>query len=71
LIWRVIDRPGHDRRYALNCNKLERETGWRSQVTFEEGLRRTIAWYRDNSEWISRVKSGEYQEYYSKNYRAR
>ena len=53
--------PGHDRRYALSSAKLMRETGWSPQVQFEEGLARTIQWYRDNQGWVRRVKSGEYR----------
>jgi dTDP-glucose 4,6-dehydratase len=64
----VTDRPGHDRRYALTSHKLERETGWRAEVPFEQGLQSTVDWYRENREWVKRVKSGEYQEYYAANY---
>jgi dTDP-glucose 4,6-dehydratase len=68
LMQTVTDRPGHDRRYALSSAKLMRETGWKAEVPFEEGLRQTIDWYRANPGWIARVKSGEYQSYYEKNY---
>jgi dTDP-glucose 4,6-dehydratase len=68
LIEHVVDRPGHDRRYALSSQKLMRETGWAPQVSFEEGLARTIAWYQSNAGWVGRVKSGEYQSYYARNY---
>jgi len=68
LMTTVTDRPGHDRRYALSSEKLMRETGWSAQVKFEDGLRETIEWYRSNPGWIARVKSGEYQSYYQKNY---
>lgn len=68
LITRVADRPGHDRRYALSCDKLMRETGWAPQVEFEEGLARTIAWYRSNQPWVQRVRSGEYHGFYTANY---
>ena len=68
LMVTVKDRPGHDRRYALSSEKLMRETGWRAEVPFEEGLKKTIDWYRANSAWIARVKSGEYQKYYAENY---
>ncbi len=71
LMTRVTDRPGHDRRYALSSEKIERETGWKPQVPFAEGLALTIQWYRDNPEWIQRVKSGEYQSYYETNYAGR
>lgn len=68
LMKTVTDRPGHDRRYALASDKVMRETGWRPEVPFEEGIRATIDWYRSNPEWIARVKSGEYQNYYERNY---
>lgn len=71
LMQTVKDRPGHDRRYALSSEKVMRETGWRPQVSFEDGLRETIAWYRANAGWTARVKSGEYQGYYEKNYAGR
>ena len=61
-------RPGHDRRYALSSEKIERETGWAPQKSFEEGLAETVEWYRTHPEWIQRVKSGEYQRYYAANY---
>jgi dTDP-glucose 4,6-dehydratase len=68
LMTTVTDRPGHDRRYALTSEKLERETGWSAQVPFEDGLQSTIDWYRANRDWVARVKSGEYQEFYKLNY---
>jgi dTDP-glucose 4,6-dehydratase len=68
LMHTVADRPGHDRRYALSSEKLMRETGWRAIMPFEEGLQTTIDWYRRNPRWISRVKSGEYQNLYESNY---
>jgi dTDP-glucose 4,6-dehydratase len=68
LMTYVTDRPGHDRRYALSSEKLESETGWKPLVGFEEGLAATVKWYRDNREWVARVKSGEYQNYYERNY---
>jgi len=68
LMTTVTDRPGHDRRYALSSAKLQRETGWAPLVSFEEGLPLTVRWYRDNSDWVRRVKSGEYQQYYERNY---
>jgi dTDP-glucose 4,6-dehydratase len=68
LIEYVTDRPGHDRRYALSSAKLLRETGWEPRVSFEEGLERTIAWYRANAGWVERVRSGEYLGYYERNY---
>lgn len=71
LIRHVTDRPGHDRRYALSNEKLTRETGWTPRVSFEEGLARTIEWYRANAAWVGHVKSGEYQSYYEQNYGGR
>ena len=68
LITRVKDRPGHDRRYALRGDKIARDTGFVPEVDFESGLERTVQWYRENGEWIRRVRSGEYREYYSRNY---
>ena len=71
LVTRVADRPGHDRRYAITTAKLEQATGWHAEVPFEQGLARTIQWYRENPDWIGRVKSGAYQTYYQQNYGAR
>ena len=71
LIRYVTDRPGHDRRYALSSAKLMRETGWEPQVGFEEGLARTVDWYRRNTAWVARVRSGEYLNYYARNYENR
>jgi dTDP-glucose 4,6-dehydratase len=68
LISYVKDRPGHDRRYALSSEKLMRETGWEPDINFEAGLARTIEWYRSNTVWLSRVRSGEYRDYYERNY---
>jgi dTDP-glucose 4,6-dehydratase len=68
LMTTVTDRPGHDRRYALTSEKVERETGWRPLMPFEEGLSSTIQWYKQNQDWVRRVKSGEYQDYYRLNY---
>ena len=68
LITYVTDRPGHDRRYALTSDKLMSETGWKPRVDFDEGLRRTVAWYRNNAAWVAHVRSGEYQKYYDENY---
>ena len=62
LIKYVTDRLGHDRRYAINCSRAEAELGWRPTVTFEEGLASTVAWYKANSTWIERVRSGAYRE---------
>jgi dTDP-glucose 4,6-dehydratase len=68
LMTRVADRPGHDRRYAITTEKLEKATGWRAEMPFEKGIEETIAWYRANAEWTARVKSGAYREYYEQNY---
>lgn len=71
LIRFVEDRPGHDRRYAIDPRKVETEIGWKPRVTWEEGLRRTVEWYLNNQGWIERVRDGSYREYYQKNYGAR
>lgn len=68
LITYVKDRPGHDRRYAIDATKIKNELGWEPSVTFEEGLSVTIDWYLDNEEWLNHVTSGEYQHYYQKQY---
>ena len=70
LITFVTDRPGHDRRYAIDATKLENELGWKASVTFKEGLRNTIAWYLKNEEWLNNVTSGTYQDYYRKQYQS-
>jgi dTDP-glucose 4,6-dehydratase len=57
----VRDRPGHDRRYAIDCTKLSSELGWQPAISFEAGLAGTIDWYLENPEWIERVKDGSYQ----------
>jgi len=61
LITFVKDRPGHDKRYAINCSKIEKELGWAPEESFETGLRKTIQWYLDNDEWISAIENGSYQ----------
>ena len=71
LMKTVADRPGHDRRYALTSEKVERETGWAPQMEFEKGLAATVAFYKDNRGWVERVRSGEYQKYYDQNYGGR
>jgi len=68
LIEFVKDRPGHDRRYAIDSSKIRRELGWAPSHSFEEALERTIKWYVENRRWWQRVKSGEYREYYRKQY---
>ena len=66
LIEFVTDRLGHDRRYAIDSSKIQNELGWKPSYTFEKGIRETIGWYLDNQDWISQVKSGQYQQYYEK-----
>nr|WP_225776791.1 dTDP-glucose 4,6-dehydratase [Pseudomonas sp. Marseille-Q3773] len=67
----VTDRPGHDRRYAIDARKLERELGWKPAETFESGIRKTVAWYLDNQEWVQNVQSGSYRDWVEKNYAGR
>jgi dTDP-glucose 4,6-dehydratase len=68
LIQYVADRPGHDRRYAIDCTKSERELGWKPQETFDRGLAETIAWYQANAAWVADIKNNEYLAYYEKQY---
>jgi dTDP-glucose 4,6-dehydratase len=68
LLTFVQDRPGHDRRYAIDTSKLKRELGWQPAVTFEEGLRQTIRWYLDHEEWVRNVQSGDYRNWLAVNY---
>ena len=67
LIEYVTDRPGHDRRYSLSAGKLS-ALGWEPAVTFAEGIERTVAWYRDNEAWWEPIRSGEYRDYYERQY---
>ncbi|MCF5233286.1 MULTISPECIES: dTDP-glucose 4,6-dehydratase [unclassified Pseudomonas] len=67
----VTDRPGHDRRYAIDARKLERELGWKPAETFETGIRKTVEWYLDNQGWVSNIQSGSYREWVEKNYAER
>ncbi|MCS4062634.1 dTDP-glucose 4,6-dehydratase [Pseudomonas putida] len=67
----VTDRPGHDRRYAIDARKLERELGWKPAETFETGIRKTVAWYLDNQPWVQNVQSGSYRDWVEKNYAGR
>jgi len=69
LITYVKDRPGHDLRYAIDASKINKELGWSPSVTFEQGLEKTIDWYLSNEDWLKRVTSGEYQNYYEKQYK--
>ncbi len=71
LITFVKDRPGHDRRYAIDAGKIKEELGWEPSVTFEEGMRKTVGWYLDQSEWIAGVVDGSYQDYYERMYAGR
>ncbi|MCB0540115.1 MAG: GDP-mannose 4,6-dehydratase, partial [Bacteroidetes bacterium] len=68
LITFVKDRPGHDLRYAIDATKIEKELGFRPSVTFEEGLEKTVDWYLNNEEWLKNVTSGNYKNYYEKQY---
>lgn len=67
----VPDRPGHDFGYAINPDKLMKKLGWKPEIDFEEGLKKTIEWYKNNEEWWKKIKSGEYLDYYKKNYENR
>ncbi len=71
LITFVTDRPGHDRRYAIDARKIERELGWRPAETFESGLRKTVQWYLDHQDWVRNIQSGEYQQWIDTNYQQR
>lgn len=71
LVTYVADRPGHDRRYAINAEKLERELGWSPQESFETGLRKTVEWYLANTDWVDHVTSGAYQHWMEQNYGSR
>jgi dTDP-glucose 4,6-dehydratase len=71
LLSYVKDRPGHDRRYALSCDKIGRELGWKPAISLAEGLRRTIDWYRTNTQWLAGVRGGEYRSYYETYYENR
>lgn len=68
LLTFVKDRPGHDRRYALNCSKIKEELGWNPLVSLDKGLRETIGWYQTHSEWLAAVRGGEYKTYYERYY---
>ena len=71
LITYVADRPGHDRRYAIDARKLERELGWKPAETFDTGIRKTVRWYLDNLAWVAHVQSGAYRDWVATNYNAR
>jgi len=68
LITFVEDRPGHDRRYAIDCSRIRGELGWQAKETFESGMRKTIQWYLDNPEWVHSIKTGAYREWMSRQY---
>ena len=68
LITYVTDRPGHDRRYAIDFTKLQKQLNWFPKESFESGLRKTIQWYLDNKNWVERIKSGEYQSWIEEQY---
>jgi dTDP-glucose 4,6-dehydratase len=71
LITFVGDRPGHDLRYAINCDKIKNELGWKQNHNFDDGLRQTVAWYLKNTEWVSSIRSGDYISWIEKNYSRR
>ncbi len=71
LITHVKDRPGHDRRYAIDARKIERELGWRPAETFETGIRKTVQWYLAHADWVAGVQSGAYRDWVNRNYQAR
>jgi dTDP-glucose 4,6-dehydratase len=71
LITYVKDRPGHDRRYAINCTKIETELGWQPIETFETGIQKTVRWYLENQNWVANITSGAYQQWIAVNYAAR
>ena len=71
LITHVADRPGHDRRYAIDARKIERELGWKPADTFESGIRKTVRWYLDHADWVAHVQSGAYRDWVDTNYQGR
>ncbi len=71
LVTFVKDRPGHDRRYAMNTSKIEAELGWRAEESLESGLRKTVSWYLENADWIASVQSGAYRTWIETNYGSR
>ncbi len=71
LITHVTDRPGHDRRYAIDARKIERELGWRPAESFETGVRKTVQWYLQHADWVAEVQSGAYRDWVARNYEAR
>jgi len=71
LITYVTDRAGHDMRYAIDCSKIQKELGWNPKHNFEAGIEKTIEWYLDNEPWMTRIISGDYEKYYSQQYKNR
>src|SRR5262249_20583195 len=71
LIRYVKDRPGHDRRYAIDCTKIERELGWCPTTPFDKGLQETVRWYIEHADWVAHIRDGEYRHYYARQYGAR
>jgi dTDP-glucose 4,6-dehydratase len=67
----VTDRPGHDRRYAIDASKIHKELGWKPKETFDSGIRKTVQWYLDNADWVAQVQSGAYREWVQTNYNQR
>ena len=68
LITYVTDRPGHDRRYAIDSTKIETELGWKPEESFASGLQKTVEWYLSNAAWVNSVRTGEYQEWIRRHY---
>jgi dTDP-glucose 4,6-dehydratase len=71
LITFVKDRPGHDRRYAIDARKIERELGWRPAETFDSGIRKTVQWYLEHADWVAQVQSGAYRDWVAAQYESR
>ena len=69
LIRFIKDRPGHDRRYAIDSSKLKNKLGWKPETDFESGMKKTVSWYIENKDWLANVTSGEYMNYYKKHYK--
>lgn len=71
LITFIKDRPGHDRRYAIDCSKIAKELGWQPKENFESGLIKTVRWYLDNADWVESILTGVYQNWIKQNYESR